>query len=705
MPKTEVRGSQIRDTTIGRADLNVATPGLAVITKIVEGPGISISYTGADVGTGDVTITAGGSNNVVGPASATDNAIARYDTTTGKLIQDSTIFIADSGILQFGGTTNAFPALKRVTTGLEVRLADDSALTTIQASEFRVGVNPALSGAIRLSTANGIVARNAANTADVVVIRIGSGDQIEIGPTTNNISIITGNRFAVQATGVSGWNLYNRHWHPEGDNVSDLGTSLLRIRDVYVAGTGNFGGLGSTPLNATNLTSGTVPDARLSSNVALKNINNNFTVGQNVTGNLTTSGVIIAEHASINQTIYGLYRITLDYRAGTDTARIVFLHSGLAPNTGRWDLKNLGPTIRFVTMDDNWTNEITRFSLDRSGNVITQGTITAEGGKLVLAVTGGFPGGTTTFLRADGTFATPAGSGGIDTTGSPIATDIPVFFDADTIAPSGLKMSGGILSTPAGTSMYFHGGADATLRANNGWLYLTALNGNIIANPGPSNIFTVKRADGADAIYMRASDGYTKFESSGNIAADFRSSHSRNGYTQWTLNDGSIIGYAGSGDILTGSAAQYFTILSSNVMLIRSQANQIEINPATYVSFANKSVRDAMFGGYGEAYLVGSPVSGWWECNLAAHNVFDVYATAGNFNVSIFNARSPVTSFTLIVHYGSTVTAIGWPTNVRWPNDIVPTPSANGRTDIFSFITRDGGGIWLGCVNANLRWY
>jgi len=35
--------------------------------------------------------------DVVGPASATDNAIARYDTTTGKLIQNSTVTVTDNG--------------------------------------------------------------------------------------------------------------------------------------------------------------------------------------------------------------------------------------------------------------------------------------------------------------------------------------------------------------------------------------------------------------------------------------------------------------------------------------------------------------------------------------------------------------------------------------------------------------------------------
>lgn len=40
---------------------------------------------------------ASGSGDVVGPSSATDNAVARFDTTTGKLIQNSVVTIDDSG--------------------------------------------------------------------------------------------------------------------------------------------------------------------------------------------------------------------------------------------------------------------------------------------------------------------------------------------------------------------------------------------------------------------------------------------------------------------------------------------------------------------------------------------------------------------------------------------------------------------------------
>ncbi len=42
---------------------------------------------------------AAGSGDVVGPASATDNAIARFDGTTGKLVQNSVVALGDSGVL------------------------------------------------------------------------------------------------------------------------------------------------------------------------------------------------------------------------------------------------------------------------------------------------------------------------------------------------------------------------------------------------------------------------------------------------------------------------------------------------------------------------------------------------------------------------------------------------------------------------------
>ena len=42
---------------------------------------------------------------VAGPASSTDNAVARYDGTTGKLIQNSSVTISDAGFLTSGNST------------------------------------------------------------------------------------------------------------------------------------------------------------------------------------------------------------------------------------------------------------------------------------------------------------------------------------------------------------------------------------------------------------------------------------------------------------------------------------------------------------------------------------------------------------------------------------------------------------------------
>jgi hypothetical protein len=49
------------------------------------------------------TILSSNANRVVGPASATDTAIARYNGTTGKLVKDSGILVTDSDELVFGG--------------------------------------------------------------------------------------------------------------------------------------------------------------------------------------------------------------------------------------------------------------------------------------------------------------------------------------------------------------------------------------------------------------------------------------------------------------------------------------------------------------------------------------------------------------------------------------------------------------------------
>jgi hypothetical protein len=62
---------------------------------LTAGTGISTSGTYPNFTIANTAPSLGG--DVVGPTGATDNAVARYDTTTGKLIQNSLVIIGDTG--------------------------------------------------------------------------------------------------------------------------------------------------------------------------------------------------------------------------------------------------------------------------------------------------------------------------------------------------------------------------------------------------------------------------------------------------------------------------------------------------------------------------------------------------------------------------------------------------------------------------------
>ena len=82
-----------------------------------------------------INSTASGSGDVVGPSSATDNAIARYDQTTGKLIQNSGITIADgengtlsgtnTGDVTLAGSLNYLSLTDQQITMNQIDLAED----------------------------------------------------------------------------------------------------------------------------------------------------------------------------------------------------------------------------------------------------------------------------------------------------------------------------------------------------------------------------------------------------------------------------------------------------------------------------------------------------------------------------------------------------------------------------------------------------
>lgn len=99
----------------------------------------------------------GGSGNVNGPASATDNAIARYNGATGKLIQNSAATISDAGACVFGNpgtTTQTFNGILLVeSTGAGIVRSQTSG-TTSDAS-IRALAGSSSGDAYSLYTGNG----------------------------------------------------------------------------------------------------------------------------------------------------------------------------------------------------------------------------------------------------------------------------------------------------------------------------------------------------------------------------------------------------------------------------------------------------------------------------------------------------------------------------------------------------------------------
>jgi hypothetical protein len=57
MARTQPTGKQIADGSIQRDDVDITTAGQALVRKLVQGGGVLLSSTGADAGTGDVTVT------------------------------------------------------------------------------------------------------------------------------------------------------------------------------------------------------------------------------------------------------------------------------------------------------------------------------------------------------------------------------------------------------------------------------------------------------------------------------------------------------------------------------------------------------------------------------------------------------------------------------------------------------------------------
>jgi hypothetical protein len=159
---------------------NTAPDQTVVLTA---GTGISTSGTYPNFTITNTSPSLGG--DVVGPSSATDNAIARFDTTTGKLIQNSVVTVGDTGavtgVTTLSASTSVTSPLFKALNSAGGALQNASGTSQIQWGAGG-GNNVTIDVSANLNGSNAQIDISPTGTGHVHIKPTGTGS-LEIAPT------------------------------------------------------------------------------------------------------------------------------------------------------------------------------------------------------------------------------------------------------------------------------------------------------------------------------------------------------------------------------------------------------------------------------------------------------------------------------------------------------------------------------------------
>jgi len=359
-------------------------------TSVSAGTGISY-----DSGTGVITNSSpslGG--DVVGPASSTDNAIARFDTTTGKLLQNSVVTVGDTGAVT-GVTT--FSASTSVTTPI-VQASNSGGLSlknSAGTTQISMGAGGGDNASINVSTnINGVNAQidiSPTGTGHVHMKPTGTGS-IEIAPTNvgtmDNMTI-----GATTARAITGTTVTATSFVGSGASLTNVVNSLAASTGISVSGsTGAVTVTNTAPDQTVSLTggtgistSGTYPNFTIT-NTAPSGSNTYTRTSFTATASQTTFTVSYVV-GLIQVYVNGVLLNGADYTAsnGTSVVLAVACNAGDIVETLAFDSFSVASTVSSFSAGTTGLTPNT----GTTGNVTLGGTLAvANGGTGVTTKTG-----------------------------------------------------------------------------------------------------------------------------------------------------------------------------------------------------------------------------------------------------------------------------------------------------------------------------
>jgi hypothetical protein len=244
MAITVLRGGQIKDSTIQRIDLDTSTASQAVIAKIIQGTGITISSTGADSGTGDVTINTIAFEPALGNPGFNGSILSSSTAGTRAWVLPGEPALGDpatSGqwLTSTTGGTRSWKAFASLQTS-PTSPAGTTSTTGVMAG-LGGTITPSATGKI-LVTINGSMYNQTATGSTVSAIRYGTGTVpsngaaltgTQIGGSVKRGAIAAFERmpFSVSAV-ITGLSLGTQVWLDLNQAAATAGTANLELVSI-----------------------------------------------------------------------------------------------------------------------------------------------------------------------------------------------------------------------------------------------------------------------------------------------------------------------------------------------------------------------------------------------------------------------------------------------------------------------------------------